>query len=127
MSNLNPTRVHFAGLFRADVSTFNNDDRHFDSATFTPKDQGYGPNELFLICSYCPASIDLAVRVPSQPSRVSRIAVIVLMTRIEDSDFSSKDDKTPCKRQPPTLTASTRNSDAPSNMAQGPVRLRRCW
>ena len=34
MSYLNPTRVHFSGLFRADVSTVNNDDRHFDSATF---------------------------------------------------------------------------------------------
>jgi hypothetical protein len=42
MSYLNPNRVHFSGLFRADVSTVNNDDRHFDSATFTPNDQHYG-------------------------------------------------------------------------------------
>jgi hypothetical protein len=42
MSYLNPTRVHFAGQFRADVSTVNNDDQHFDSATFTPNDQDYG-------------------------------------------------------------------------------------
>ena len=38
MSYLNPTRVHFAGQFRADVSTVNNDDRHFNSAAFTPTD-----------------------------------------------------------------------------------------
>jgi len=43
MSYLNPTRVHFAGQFRADVSTVNNDDMHFDSATFKPNDQDYGP------------------------------------------------------------------------------------
>src|SRR3954464_15960196 len=43
MSYLNPIRVHFAGLFRADVSTVNNDDQHFDSATFRPNDQDYGP------------------------------------------------------------------------------------
>jgi hypothetical protein len=42
MSYLNPTRVHFAGQFRADVSTVNNDDQHFDSAAFTPNDQDYG-------------------------------------------------------------------------------------
>ena len=42
MSYLNPTRVHFAGQFRADVSTVNNDDQHFNSATFTPNDQDYG-------------------------------------------------------------------------------------
>jgi hypothetical protein len=42
MSYLNPTRVHFAGQFRADVSTVNNDDTHFDSGTFTPNDQDYG-------------------------------------------------------------------------------------
>jgi hypothetical protein len=42
MSYLHPTRVHFAGQFRADVSTVNNDDQHFDSATFTPNDQDYG-------------------------------------------------------------------------------------
>jgi hypothetical protein len=43
MSYLNPTRVHFAGQFRADVSTVNNDDQHFNSATFVPNDQDYGP------------------------------------------------------------------------------------
>jgi hypothetical protein len=42
MSYLHPTRVHFAGQFRADVSTVNNDDQHFDSGTFTPSDQNYG-------------------------------------------------------------------------------------
>ena len=42
MSYLNPTRVHFAGQFRADVSTVNNDDQHFNSATFVPNDQDYG-------------------------------------------------------------------------------------
>jgi hypothetical protein len=42
MSYLNPTRVHFAGQFRADVSTVNNDDQHFNSAAFTPSDQDYG-------------------------------------------------------------------------------------
>ena len=42
MSYLSPTRVHFAGQFRADVSTVNNDDLHFDSGTFTPNDQDYG-------------------------------------------------------------------------------------
>jgi hypothetical protein len=42
MSYLNPTRVHFAGQFRADVSTVNNDDTHFDFATFVPDDQDYG-------------------------------------------------------------------------------------
>jgi len=44
MSYLNPTRVHFAGQFRADVSTVNNDDQHFNSASFTPNDQDYGPS-----------------------------------------------------------------------------------
>jgi hypothetical protein len=44
MSYLHPTRVHFSGLFRADVSTVNNDDQHFDSATFVPDDQDYGDN-----------------------------------------------------------------------------------
>ena len=34
--------MHFAGQFRADVSTVNNDDQHFNSATFTPNDQDYG-------------------------------------------------------------------------------------
>src|ERR1043165_3731974 len=42
MSYLNPARIHFAGRFRADVSTVNNDDTHFDAATFTPNDQDYG-------------------------------------------------------------------------------------
>jgi hypothetical protein len=44
MSYLNPTRVHFSGLFRADVSTVNNEDLHFNPATFTPNDQDYGDN-----------------------------------------------------------------------------------
>jgi hypothetical protein len=42
MSYLNPTRVHFAGQFRADVSTVNNDGTHFNSGTFAPNDQDYG-------------------------------------------------------------------------------------
>jgi hypothetical protein len=42
MSYLHPTRVHFAGQFRADVSTVNNDDQHFDSGSFTASDQNYG-------------------------------------------------------------------------------------
>jgi hypothetical protein len=42
MSYLNPTRVHFSGLFRADVSTVNNEDLHFNAATFTSEDQDYG-------------------------------------------------------------------------------------
>jgi hypothetical protein len=44
MSYLNPTRVHFAGQFRADVSTVNNDGTHFNPDTFMPSDQDYGNN-----------------------------------------------------------------------------------
>ncbi len=36
MSYLHPVRLHFAGRFRADVSTVNNNPEHFDTATFTP-------------------------------------------------------------------------------------------
>ncbi len=39
MSYLNPARLHFAGQFRADVSTVNNDPAHFDNATFTDSDR----------------------------------------------------------------------------------------
>lgn len=42
MSYLNATRLHFAGQFRADVSTVNNDDTHFNNANFTANDQDYG-------------------------------------------------------------------------------------
>ena len=33
---LNPIRITFAGRFQADVSTVNNDVRHYDDATFVP-------------------------------------------------------------------------------------------
>lgn len=36
MSFLNPVRLAFAGTFQADVSTVNNDVRHYDNATFEP-------------------------------------------------------------------------------------------
>jgi len=36
MSYLHPIRLHFAGRFRADVSTVNNDPQHFNNKTFTP-------------------------------------------------------------------------------------------
>lgn len=36
MSYLRSPRVHFAGRFQADVSTVNNDVRHFDSSLFVP-------------------------------------------------------------------------------------------
>ncbi len=39
MSYLSSPRMHFAGYFQADVSTINNDVRHFDSAAFLPKYQ----------------------------------------------------------------------------------------
>jgi hypothetical protein len=39
MSYLNPTRIHFAGQFRADVSTVNNDTAHFTESKFTDSDQ----------------------------------------------------------------------------------------
>jgi hypothetical protein len=43
MSYLNGPRLHFAGQFRADVSTVNNNPDHFDEQTFTPGDQQPGP------------------------------------------------------------------------------------
>ncbi len=39
MSYLNAVRLHFAGKFRADVSTVNNDPTHYDEATFVCCDQ----------------------------------------------------------------------------------------
>lgn len=39
MSFLNRVRIAFAGTFQADVSTVNNDVRHFDNATFEPSYQ----------------------------------------------------------------------------------------
>jgi hypothetical protein len=40
VSYLNPVRIHFAGQFRADVSTVNNQARRFDNADFViPRDQ----------------------------------------------------------------------------------------
>jgi hypothetical protein len=36
VSYLHPIRLHFAGRFRADVSTVNNDPQHFDDANFNP-------------------------------------------------------------------------------------------
>ncbi|MGH3168544.1 MAG: hypothetical protein ACRDN0_22015, partial [Trebonia sp.] len=39
MSYLNPLRLHFSGSFQADVSTVNNDPKHFDNATFKPEYQ----------------------------------------------------------------------------------------
>src|SRR4051812_27598549 len=57
----------FAGLFRADVSTVNNEACISILRTFVAEDQDCGSNELFLICSYCRASINAAVRVPGPP------------------------------------------------------------
>ncbi|HTZ44435.1 MAG TPA: hypothetical protein VMB79_11295 [Jatrophihabitans sp.] len=39
MAYLNPVRLAFAGRFQADVSTVNNDVRHYDDATFIPSFQ----------------------------------------------------------------------------------------
>lgn len=39
MSYLLGPRLHFAGRFKANVSTVNNDPRHFNNATFKPDDQ----------------------------------------------------------------------------------------
>jgi hypothetical protein len=36
VSYLHPTRLHFAGRFRADVSTVNNNPQHFDDDNFSP-------------------------------------------------------------------------------------------
>ena len=46
MSFLAPVRLAFAGMFQADVSTVNNDVRHFDNATFQPvyQDLQSGPS-----------------------------------------------------------------------------------
>lgn len=44
MSYLGPLRLHFAGKFQAAVSTVNNDPTHFDTETFKPEFQEYGPN-----------------------------------------------------------------------------------
>ena len=43
MSYLHPVRLHFAGGFRADVSTVNNDPAHFDNHHFQPNFQLPGP------------------------------------------------------------------------------------
>jgi hypothetical protein len=42
MSYLDIPRLHFAGRFQADVSTVNNDVRHFSTAGFQPKYQTFG-------------------------------------------------------------------------------------
>ena len=39
MSYLSNTRLHFSGYFQSDVSTVNNDVRHFDSENFLPRYQ----------------------------------------------------------------------------------------
>ncbi|HEV2864308.1 MAG TPA: hypothetical protein VGX48_25140 [Pyrinomonadaceae bacterium] len=45
MSYLNALRLHFAGLFQANISTVNNDPAHFYNATFQPNFQEMqGPN-----------------------------------------------------------------------------------
>src|SRR5262249_23289091 len=41
MSFLHPVRLAFEGIFQADVSTVNNDVRHFDNATFQPSYQQF--------------------------------------------------------------------------------------
>lgn len=41
MSFLNPVRLVFSGTFQADVSTVNNDVRHYDNATFEPSYQEF--------------------------------------------------------------------------------------
>ena len=45
MSYLNNTRLVFSGRFQADVSTVNNDVRHYDSATFDPTFQNFQTKE----------------------------------------------------------------------------------
>lgn len=42
MSYLDPTRLHFAGRFQANVSTVNNDPAHFNIETFKPEYQEWG-------------------------------------------------------------------------------------
>ena len=44
MSYLNNVRLIFSGTFQADISTVNNDVRHFDNATFEPRFQGLQSN-----------------------------------------------------------------------------------
>jgi len=45
MSYLNALRLHFAGLFQANISSVNNDPAHFYNATFKPEyQQPQGPN-----------------------------------------------------------------------------------
>jgi hypothetical protein len=44
MSYLNQPRLTFSGRFQADPSTVNNDPRHFDNATFTPRFQEFRTN-----------------------------------------------------------------------------------
>ncbi|KAA0591895.1 hypothetical protein J2848_006398 [Azospirillum lipoferum] len=41
MSFLNPVRLVFSGIFQADVSTVNNDVRHFDNGSFEPSYQEF--------------------------------------------------------------------------------------
>ncbi len=41
MSYLNNVRLAFSGTFQADISTVNNDVRHFDNATFEPRFQDF--------------------------------------------------------------------------------------
>jgi hypothetical protein len=43
MSYLDPVRLHFAGAFRADVSTVNNDPIHYNNGTFDPCFHKQGP------------------------------------------------------------------------------------
>jgi hypothetical protein len=43
MSYLDTPRLHFAGFFQADVSTVNNDVRHYDNARFKPEYQEFQP------------------------------------------------------------------------------------
>src|SRR6185436_4803960 len=44
MSYFGPIRLHFSGKFQADVSTINNDVRHYDNDTFDPALQGKQKN-----------------------------------------------------------------------------------
>ena len=44
MSYLNNVRLIFSGTFQADISTVNNDVRHFDNATFEARFQGLQSN-----------------------------------------------------------------------------------
>ena len=44
MSYLNNVRLIFSGTFQADISTVNNDVRHFDNGTFEPRFQDLQSN-----------------------------------------------------------------------------------